>query len=64
MLINLKNLYRPPSVATKAARELQEAEIDLLGAHAQLEAWTSAVDIYTSRVKRLRELLAQQGEAK
>lgn len=57
MNIKWRNLVALPTMQQRAARELQEAELDLLNAEAKLEEWTSARDIYRQRVARLRSLL-------
>lgn len=55
----LKRLYRRPTPAEVAARELACAELDRLTAQTHVEFYQATVAYNDARIKRLRKFLAE-----
>lgn len=54
----IRSLFRRPSPAMLAARELATAELDLLQARSAAEYASSLIGYHDTRIKRLRKFLA------
>ena len=57
-LRDIAAVFRPPTAATMALRELEDAKRRLLGAHAALEYAEGMVGCHTKTVARLTKTLA------